>query len=522
MFARLIAVTTLAAALSVPAAFAQSLTLGTKLELNTLDPHFFNAFPTGSSHSMIYEALVGNDENQKLQPALATGWRVVNDTTWEFKLRRGVKFHDGSDFTADDVIATFERVPNVPNSPNSFAQFVRGIASVTKSGEDTLTIGTKAPNPKLAFELSRVFIVPAKFARGASTADFNSGKAAVGTGPFKVVEWVNGERLVLARNDAYWGPREPWAKVTEKVIAKDPTRVAALIAGEVDAIDLPAIADLPRLRADPRFTLSKGPAGLVHYIALDSARDVSPNVTAKDGKPLAGNPLKDARVRKALSLAINRQAIADRLMDGSALPASQLLPTSYPGTSQRLKPDAFDPARAQALLREAGWADGFRIVLTTTNDRYPNDSAVAQTIAQMWTRLGLKVEVEAIPGSVFFGRASKQEFSAFAAQYGSEEAGSGIRALLMTPDASVGAGGANRTRYSNTKVDALTREALMQMDESKRSAWLEKAIEVAMEDQAVIPVFYPIFDYAARKGLRIIHRPERRFNAGMVRPAAGN
>jgi peptide/nickel transport system substrate-binding protein len=229
---------------------------------------------------------------------------------------------------------------------------------------------------------------------------------------------VNGDRLVLARNDAFWGPKEPWTKATEKVIAKDPTRVAALIAGEVDAIDLPATADLPRLVADARFRLTKGAAGLVHYVALDSARDVSPGVTAKDGKPLASNPLKDPRVRKALSLAINRQVLADKLMEGSAQPASQLLPATYPGTSQKLRPDAFDLAKAQALLKEAGWGDGFRIVLATTNDRYPNDAGVAQAIGQMWSRLGLKVEIEAVPGSIFFGRATKQEFSAFARNTG--------------------------------------------------------------------------------------------------------
>ena len=143
--------------------------------------------------------------------------------------------------------------------------------------------------------------------------------------------------------------------------------------------------------------------------------------------------------------------------------------------------------------------DGFRIVLTATNDRYPNDAAIAQTIAQMWTKLGLKAERSRRSRAACFGRASKQDFSAFAAQYGSEEAGSGIRALIMTPDPAIGAGTANRTRYSNSKVDALAREALMQMDETKRSAWLEKAIEVAIEDQAFIPVFYPIFDYAAKK-----------------------
>jgi len=520
MAARLAAVIFFALHCVAPLAAAQMLTLGTKLELNTLDPHFFNAFPTGSSHSAIYEALVANDELQRLQPALATSWRIVDDTTWEFKLRRGVRFHDGSEFTADDVIASIERVPKVPNSPNSFAQFVRGIDSVTRRGDDTLVIRTKAPNPKLAFELSRVFIVPARIARSATTAEFNARTAAIGTGPYKVAEWVNGDRLVLVRNDDYWGPREPWARVVEKVIAKDPTRVAALMAGDVDAIDLPSIADLPRLRADKRFVLTRGAAGLVHYIALDSSRDVTPGVTAKDGKPLAANPLKDPRVRRALSLAINRQAIVERLMDGSAQPASQLLPQTYPGTSPRLKPDPFDLARAQALMNEAGWGQGFRLVLASTNDRYPNDAAIAQAIAQMWTRLNLVVEVEAVPGSLFFGRASKQEWSAFAAQYGSEEAGSGIRGLLMTPDPALGAGTANRTRYSNTKVDALTREALVQMDEGKRSAWLEKAIEVAMEDQALIPVFYPIFDYAARKNLAVTHRPERRFNALMVRPVA--
>jgi len=503
---------------AVPA--GATLTVGLGTDVTALDPHYHNLTPNNNVAAHVFGYLVDRNEKSQPIPGLATEWKTLDPTTWEFKLRRGVKFHDGSAFTADDVIATFERVPNVPNSPNSFAQFVRGIASVTKQGDDTLIIKTKAPNPKLAFEMSRVFIVPATVAKTATTADFNSGKAALGTGPYKVVEWVNGDRLVLARNDAYWGAKEPWAKVTEKVIAKDPTRVAALLAGEVDAIDLPATADVPRLRADARFRVTRGAAGLVHYIALDSARDVSPNVTAKDGKPLTSNPLKDPRVRKALSLAINRQVIADKMMEGSAQAASQLLPATYPGTSQKLKPDAFDLARAQALMKEAGWADGFRIVLTTTNDRYPNDAAVAQAIGQMWSRLGLKVEIEAVPGSIFFGRASKQEFSAFAAQYGSEEAGAGIRALLMTPDAATGAGTANRTRYSNTKVDALTREALVQMDEGKRNAWLERAIEVAMEDQAIIPVFYPIFDYASKKNLAVTHRPERRFNAGMIRPAA--
>jgi len=515
MFRRLVA---LAACCLLPAALAQDLVLGTKLELNTLDPHFFAAFPTGSSHEYLYDKLVVLDEKLKVAPSLAQSWKLVDDLTWEFRLRKGVTFHDGSPFTADDVLFTIERVPNVPNSPNSFAQFTRGIETVTKVDDHTLVIRTKAPNPVLPNDLSNVWIVSAKAAKGATTADFNSGKAAIGTGPYKLVEWVNGERLVVERNERYWGPKPHWAKVTERVIAKDPTRLAALLSGQVDAIDAVPIPDLERLRKEGRFSLYRGAAALVHYVALDSARDVSPFVTAKDGKALASNPLKDPRVRKALSLAINRDLLSRRVMEGSAIPASQLLSNEFPGASKTLKPDPHDPARAQALLKEAGWGDGFRIVLHATADRYPNDASLAQAIAQMWTRIGLKAEVETLPGSVFFTRASKQEFSAFAAQYGAEEAANSLRALVASFNPAKGFGTANRTRYSNPVVDSLLEESNRTMDDELRQQKLARAINFAMADTPLIPVFYPIFDFAAKKELTVTPRAQRRFNAMMVAP----
>jgi peptide/nickel transport system substrate-binding protein len=501
------------------AAQAQNLVLGTKLELNTLDPHFFAAFPTNSSMEYFFDKLVEYDDKLAIKPALAVSWKLVDDLTWEFKLRKGVVFHDGTPFTADDVIFSFERVPNVPNSPNSFAQFTRGIESLRKSDDLTLVVKTKAPNPQLLSDFANVFIVSAKAAKGAATADFNSGKAVVGTGPYRLVEWVNSERLVVERNDKYWGAKPHWAKVTERVIAKDPSRLASLLAGQVDAIDAVPIPDLERLKKEGRFALFRGPAALVHYVALDSNRDVSPFVTAKDGKPLATNPLKDPRVRKALSLAINRDAIARRIMEGSAIPASQLLSERFPSASRSLKPDPYDAARAQALLKEAGWGDGFRIVLHATGDRYPNDSSVAQAIAQMWTRIGIKAEVEALPGAVFFTRASKQEFSAFAAQYGAEDSMNSLRALVATYDLSKGYGTANRTRYSNTVVDNLLTESLTTMDDELRQKKLERAINFAMADQPLIPVFFPIFDFAARKGLVVTPKAQRRFNALMVKPS---
>ena len=499
-------------------ASAQTLVLGTKLELNTLDPHFFAAFPTGSSHEMIYEKLAALDEKLVPRPQLAASWKNLDNLTWEIKLRKGVVFHNGAPFTADDVIFTWDRVPNVPNSPNSFSQFTRNVEKIIKVDDHTIQMKTATPTPMLPNDMANVYIVSASAAKGMTTQDFNSGKAAIGTGQYELVEWKNGEQLVLKRFEQYWGPKPTWARVTERVIAKDPTRLAALLSGQVDAIDAVPSADLARIKNDGKFSLFRGAAALVHYIALDSARDVSPFVTAKDGKPLDRNPLKDIRVRKALSLAINRALIVQRIMDGSGIPASQLLGEQFPGSLKGLKADPFDLIKAQALLKEAGWTDGFRIVLHATSDRYPNDASVAQAIAQMWTRLGLKAEVETLPGSLFFSRASKQDFSAFAAQYGAEEAANSLRALIATTTPAKGFGTANRTRYSNTVVDQLLGDALQTMDDERRDELLGRAIRFAMNDQPLIPVFYPIFDFAAKKGLVVTPRAQRRFNALMIRP----
>ena len=518
---RLAALLGLAAALlAAGTASAQNLTLGTKLELNTLDPHFFAAFPTGSSHPLIFEHLITLDEKLQLKPNLAVSWQSIDPLTWEIKLRQGVVFHNGAPFTADDVIFTWERVPNVPNSPNSFSQFTRSVEKIVKVDSHTLQMKTTAVHPGLPMDLANVLIISASVGKGVTTQDFNSGKAAIGTGPYKLVQWANGERLVVERHKRYWGPKPTWARVTEVVLAKDAARLAALLSGQVDAIDAVPSADLDRLKKDPRFALVRGgPAALVHYIALDSARDVSPFVTAKDGKPLDKNPLKDARVRKALSLALNRGLIVDRVLDGAGVPAGQMLSDVFPTAPKDIKPDVQDLPRALALLKEAGWAQGFRIVLHTTNDRYPNDAAIAQTVAQMWTRLGLKAEVETLPGSVFFTRASKQEFSAFAAQYGAEEASNSLRALVATSVPAKGFGTANRTRYSNPLVDNLLTASLQNLDDKQRDALVGRAIRVAMEDQALIPVFYPIFDFAAKRDLVVTPRPQRRFNALMVAPA---
>ncbi|MFN4164186.1 MAG: ABC transporter substrate-binding protein [Ferrovibrio sp.] len=501
--------------------FAQTtahLRIGTKLELNTLDPHFFNGFPQASSHSLIFDALLSLNDELNAVPGLATAWRNVDPLTWEFELRQNVKFHDGSAFTADDVLATLDRVPKVPNSPNPFTQFTRSIVKSEKLGDHRIRFTTATPNPTLATDLARVFIISKKYAE-ASTADFNAGTAAVGTGPYKLLEWVNSQHLVIERNDGYWGGKQPWAKVTERVIKGDAGRIAALLAGDVDAIDEVPTLDVPRIRDDKRFAIATGPSSTVQYIAMDAVRDQSPFVSAKDGQPpLKDNPLKDRRVRKALSLAINRQLIVDRLLDGSGTPASQFLPSRFEGTSQKLKVDPFDLNKAKALLKEAGYENGFKITLHATGDRYPKDRDIAQAVGQGWTRLGLQVNVEAMPGTVFFSQATKQEYSVFMAQYGTEEASIGPRALVHTPGGIYGTG--NRTKFSNARLDALIEKAQGEMDPVKRKQYVQESIEACMEEQAIIPVFHPNWVLAGKQEIVITPRPERRFNAAMMKPKA--
>ncbi|MBP7670151.1 MAG: ABC transporter substrate-binding protein [Ferrovibrio sp.] len=494
-----------------------TLTLGTKLELNTLDPHFFNGFPQGSSHSLIFDALMTLDNSLRVQPGLATGYKLVSELVWEFTLRRDVKYHNGAAFTAADVVATYNRVPNVPNSPNLFSQFTKSIDRMEVVNDHVIRFHTKEPNPTLPADLSRVFIIPAALAN-ATTADFNTGSAfCIGTGPYKVVEWVNGDRLVLEANPNYWGGKPAWGKVVEKVIKSDPTRIANLLSGQVDAIDEVPPGDIPRFREDARYAIYSGPSSVVHYIALDSDRDDSPFIGPKDGQPpLKGNPLKDKRVRRALSLAINRELMASRLMDGSVSPASQFMPSTFEGTSQKLKPHAFDPDQAKKLLAEAGYGEGFKITLHATNDRYPKDRDIAQAIGQTWTRLGLQVAIEAVPGTVFFGQASTQKYSAFIAQYGTEEALIGPRALIHTVDPARGMGTANRTKHSNPAIDAVIQKAAVEMDPAKRTALTQQALELTIEEQAFIPVFHPNWQFAARKDLVVESSPLRRFNALML------
>ncbi len=497
----------LAAVLVLPGTLAaKDITVGLASEPSSIDPHYHNLTPNNALAREIFDRLIMPDDKQVLKPGLAVSWKAVDDLTWEFKLREGVKWHDGSPFTADDVVFTFERAPDVPNSPSSFGTYLKGKA-IEKVDDLTVRIKTAAPYPLMPNDMSTFSIISKKHGDGAGTEDFNSGKAAIGTGAYKFVEWVPGDRIVLERNDDFWGDKPEWEKVTIKPIKSGPARLAALLAGDVDFIEGVPTTDIERLRDDKDITLSQGISNRVIYLHLDHFRDDSPFVKAADGGAIK-NPLRDARVRKAISMAINRDAIVDRVMEGVAVKAGQLLPEGFFGVSGKLKPVDYDPEGAKKLLTDAGVGDGFQLTIHGPNDRYINDAKIAEAIAQMLTRVGIKTAVETMPKSVYFKRASRgaegePEFSFILVGWGAGtgEASSPLKSLLHTYDKDRGFGASNRGRYSNAEVDKLVERALATIDDGKRAALLAQATEIAVEDGGIIPLHYQVNTWAGRKGI---------------------
>ncbi|MDX5361754.1 MAG: ABC transporter substrate-binding protein [Alphaproteobacteria bacterium] len=493
-------------------AHANTLTVGLSAEPTSIDPHFHNLSPNNSLLTHVFEPLIAQDAKQRHQPALAVSWRPVNDTTWEFKLRQGVTFHDGSAFNADDVVFSFERAPNVPNSPSSFKTYTGG-KTVKKVDDYTVHFMTEKPYPLMPNDVSTIFIVSNETS-GATTEDYNSGKAAVGTGQFKFVEYVPGDRIVVAKNDGYWGEKAAFDKVTFKPIKSDPARVAALLAGDVDMIEAVPTTDIARLKADGKVTLSSGVSNRVIYFYLDQYRENTPQVTAKDGSAIR-NPFLDQRVREAVSLAINRQAIADRVMEGASLPAGQLLPDGFFGTSSKISAPAYNPTRAIQLLGEAGYSNGFKMVVHGPNDRYLNDAKIVEAVAQMLNRVGIEASVETLPRSVYFKRASagldgEPEFTMGLVGWGSAtgEASSPLKSLIATFSKEKGLGASNRGRYSNAEVDALLAQALATVDDAKREALLAKATEISMGEIGIVPVHFQVNTWATRKGLAYTPRTD--------------
>lgn len=482
---------------------ADELIMAVATEPTSMDPLFQLVTTNVQLSRNVFDNLVGVGPTPEPNPemGLAVSWRVTDDpNVWEFNLRKGVTFHDGTPFTAKDVEFSIKRARDVPNAPSTFRRIVRPVKDTKIIDDHTIHIITDGKNPLVPNYLTGLMIVCHKIGLDAEPARFNTGELTYGTGPYKFVEYVSGSHITLVANEDYWGGKPRWEKVTIRPITSAPSRVAALLAGDVDVIDRVPTTDIANLRENPRLNISQEVSNRVIYWCLDAGREVTPHITAKDGSEIQ-NPLRDVRVRRAFSKAIDRFTLVEDIMENVAIPCNQMVGEGFGGHDPDIEVPEFDLEGARKLMAEAGHADGFALTIHSTNDRYINDAKLAQAVAQMLAQLNLDVTVETMPVAVYYGRARKKEFTmpqiGWATMTG--EASIIARSMLVSEELN------NYGSYSNPRVDALLEKAWGTMDTPAREALLRDAIRTAwVEDVAAIPTHFEVNTWAARKGFRVV------------------
>ena len=489
--------------MAVPASFAGDLRIGRATEHGSLDPLYSDLGSDVATAENMFESMIRFDSKLRIQPSLAMSWKLIDPLTWEIKLRPGVTFHNGSPLTADDVAYSLNRARDIPNSPGPLASFVRPVKEAEVVDPLTLRIHTVSPTPLLMDMIGRIFVLPAKLGPSVTNEDFNSGRAMIGTGPYRFKSSAPGDSVVWSAWPGYWGGKPEFDTVTVKFLSNPAARSAALLSGSVDVIEQIPPSDIGVFQNRTDVTLYDAVSTRVVYVGMDQGRDDSPFITDKVGKPMTVNPLKDQRVRLALSKMINRQAIVERVLSGAGEQTGQIVPDGMGGYDPNLKPVAFDLPGAKQLLAEAGYPDGFGLTLHGSSNRFPNDSQLAQALGQMFSRGGLRVNgVEVVPYNVYAPAATQRKYSLFIFSYGSVASSSlnGLSGVLATYDAAKGTGSLNRARYSNTAFDEVLRRASAEFDESKRSALLAEATRIAMDDAAILPLYWQKLYWAGRTG----------------------
>jgi peptide/nickel transport system substrate-binding protein len=489
---------------------AADLRLALAVEPDSIDPHVHNFGGNKAFMPHLFETLTVIDATGQLAPGLATNWTLENDTTWDFTLRPDVSFSDGTKFTAEDVVFTLQHVATMQTTAANFSEYVKSIAHVEIIGPQQLRITSNGPFPLLPDYLAAVGIVSRTHGEPAGTTDYNTGTAAIGTGPYRLVSWARGDRLVMQRNDRYWGARPQWDTVTFRYVRNASSRLATLLAGDADLIDTVSVQDIDRLRNDKRFTVISGLSADIVGFVFDQRDRPSPKITGNDGQPLEANPFHDKRVRAAVDLAIDRDAIRDRVMNGQSAPDNQLMRPGQYGYDPALPQPSYDPAAARRLLTEAGYPSGFHLTIDCQNDRFVNDAAICQAVAQMLTHVGIAATPEVMPHAVWVPRANKHEFSLFTTfwTFDTPEPSVPLLSQFATPDPVQGKGAFNRGGYSNPEFDAVLDGALRTMDRNQREKLLIQATDIEVRDHVTVPLHHQFNIEAMIAGIHHAPRPD--------------
>lgn len=501
-----------------PARRDDRLVIGHTEELGTLDPHK----QMRSTNAMIarhhFEALTIMDPAGRIGPGLAERWEPLGDDGWRFHLRRGVRFHDGSEFDCHDVLATFARLKKIAGGNGVYSAFLKPVTEIVTPDPFTLDMRTSVPSPLLPVDMSHVAIIQRRF-QDAEGEAFDDLRATVGTGAFRLKGRAGNRMLNYEAFTGHWGGAPAWREVEFRLIDESGlASVSALLAGDVDLIDNVGPDQCHELMRRDDVALSTCISNRVWYLYFDQFRDTSPWITDRDGQPLPANPLKDPRVRRAISCAVDREFITSRLMAGQGAPVGDVAGPGVFGVNPALAPPVYDPAMARQLLAEAGYPDGFAITLHGSKDRSFHGATTLRAIALMLNAVGIRCKPEALPASEFYPRATKGEFSFGLSGWGSitGETSYSLRMLLCTPDPVRGFGGVNRGGYSNGRVDALVAEAIAEMNEERRRLLLETASVIVMADVAIAPICARRTTWAGKRGIHYIAQADGATLAGFV------
>jgi len=486
-------------------AAAADLTLGVALEPGSLDPHLIWSPGNNQLNMQMFGALTSMDAEGRVLPRLATKWEFTEDGDWVFTLDPKARFSTGDAVTTADVIASFERARTLPKGT------YRGIFSTVQQfvavDDHTLKVDTSEPSPTLPAYLAVVPVLPKAIAEKAQSSDFADPKTSVSAGPYQLVQFTPGDRVVMQANPYYVGGKTAWDKLTFRFLTDSASRVAALLSGQVDVIDGVTPDDAAEIRKRGGFNVVTEPTARTVYMTFDISRDVTPQATGPDGKPLPKNPFQDKRVRQALTLAINREAIIQRVLMGQGAPMNQISAPTLGGYNPDIPKLPYDPEKAKALLAEAGYPNGFGLTVTCSSGRLVNDARICQALGQMLERIGLKTVIDVQPYAILVNKATchcDRRPSFFMSTWSSAvvgETGMALSSVLRTYEKDGAKGVWNLGEYSNPALDKLIDEAAGVMDNDKRFAMQAQAMATAMEDYPVLPMHLQSLTLAARKGL---------------------
>jgi peptide/nickel transport system substrate-binding protein len=509
----------LSAALAAAPVHAANLKWAAQNDILTLDPHSQNHATTNSILQHTYEGLTRYTKDYKIEPCLATSWQQMSDTQWRFNLRKGVKFHDGSPFTADDVVFSFGRIQQ---KQGTMQIYVTGVKEIKKIDDHTVDFILAGPVPILLRNIVDFRIMSKGWSeknRAENVQDYAkkeetySSRNTNGTGPYLIKGWEPDKQIVFTHHKGWWGKLD--GNVTDVIytpIKSDQTRVAALLSGDVDIVTDVPVQDIERLRKEPKLKVLDGHEVRTIFIGMDQHRDELQYASVK-GK----NPFKDVRVRRALNMAVDREAIKRVTMRGLSIPAGIMVAPGVHGHSKDIDVvQKYDPAGAKKLLAEAGYPDGFEFTLDCPNNRYVNDERICQAMVGMWAKAGLRVKLNSMPFANFIPKILNFDSSAYMLGWGvaTFDALYTLQSLVRTKTTGAD-GNFNLGRISDPKLDNTIDAIKIATDPAARDALLREGLIKTRDEAYYVPIHHQLRPWAMKRNVTHVHsaddRPQSRF-----------